>query len=89
MTVLSNKTSIDLNKRRLLKIAASTFCACQFPHAFSMPTQSKISKIIPCSGELIPAMSMGTWQAFNAGNNRALREDRCKVLAIFLKMVAV
>jgi diketogulonate reductase-like aldo/keto reductase len=85
MTALLNKTSIDLNKRRLLKIAASTFCACQFPHAFSMPTQSKITKIIPSSGELIPAIGMGTWQTFNVGNNKALRESRCKVLATFFE----
>ena len=85
----TNKTfldsNLDPNKRKLFKMAAATLCAWQIPYVFARSLQSPISKIIPSSGELIPVIGMGTWQTFNVGNNKPLREKRCEVLAAFFK----
>jgi diketogulonate reductase-like aldo/keto reductase len=76
-------SKIDINKRKLLKMAAASFCALQFPYAFSAPSRLPITKKIPSSGEVIPVIGMGTWQTFNVGNNQSLRDKRCEVLTSF------
>ena len=75
----------DLKKRQLIKAALCSLCFLQFPHAFAVSGQAAITKIIPSSGQSIPVIGMGTWQTFNVGNNKSLREKRCEVLKTFFK----
>jgi diketogulonate reductase-like aldo/keto reductase len=49
----------------------------------SKPSSDLITKPIPSSGEKLPVIGMGTWQTFNVGADKELREQRTKVLAAF------
>lgn len=44
-----------------------------------------IVRTIPSSGELLPAIGMGTWITFNVGNDRQLVADRTEVLRVFFE----
>ncbi len=54
------------------------------PTLKSKPTL--LMKPIPSTGELIPAIGMGTWISFNVGKNKKLRADRTQVLQTFFEM---
>ncbi len=43
----------------------------------------QLSRVIPRSGERLPAVGMGTWITFNVGNNQAARAARLEVLKAF------
>jgi diketogulonate reductase-like aldo/keto reductase len=43
----------------------------------------KLMRAIPSTGEQIPAIGLGTWIAFNVGEDRRLRDARAKVLEEF------
>ncbi len=46
---------------------------------------SPLKRAIPSSGEMIPAVGMGTWITFNVGGDTALRDQRAKVLQTFFE----
>jgi len=46
----------------------------------------KINKVIPSSGQLIPAIGMGTWITFNVGASQRLRAARTAVLKTFFEL---
>ncbi len=48
--------------------------------------QQIIEKSIPATGEKIPAIGMGTWQTFDAGNSAAKRASLEEVLRVFVEM---
>jgi diketogulonate reductase-like aldo/keto reductase len=51
----------------------------------AMPvTATMLKRKIPSSGELVPAIGLGTWQTFDAGNNAAGREPLKEVLKTLL-----
>lgn len=45
-----------------------------------------ITRVIPKTGEQIPAVGMGTWITFNVGANEALRRQRLDVLRTFFEL---
>lgn len=47
--------------------------------------RTKLAKPIPVSGELLPAVGMGTWITFNVGPVPALRDQRAEVLRRFFE----
>lgn len=47
--------------------------------------QQPIFKTIPVSGEKLPAIGMGTWQTFDAGNSAEKRETLAEVLRLFVE----
>ena len=49
-------------------------------------TETPLLRKIPSSGELIPAVGMGTWITFNVGGSKRLRDSRAKVLNTFFAM---
>lgn len=56
--------------------------------AVSLATDSKeiptiLERAIPSTGELISAVGLGTWQAFDAGSSKARREQLQRVLQLF------
>lgn len=44
-----------------------------------------LKRAIPSTGEMIPAVGMGTWITFNVGADTALRDQRAKVLQSFFE----
>ena len=44
----------------------------------------KIERIIPSTGEKIPAIGMGTWQTFDIGNSAEKRDQLQEVLKLFV-----
>ena len=46
-------------------------------------TSSLLTRAIPATGELIPAVGMGSWITFNVGASKKLRDARVKVLQAF------
>lgn len=53
-------------------------------HASDLPDTAR--RVVPSSGELIPALGMGTWITFNVGNSQSLRASRCRVLETFFEL---
>ncbi len=45
-----------------------------------------ISKTIPSTGERLPVIGMGTWQTFNVGTDRQIRDKRLEVLKLFFEL---
>lgn len=44
-----------------------------------------ITRVIPSSGEELPAVGMGSWITFNVGDDRELRDQRAEVLRTFFE----
>jgi diketogulonate reductase-like aldo/keto reductase len=55
-------------------MTANAFCATQVP----------AMRIIPSSGEKLPAMGLGSWITFNVGDDPVLRDECTEVIAAFL-----
>jgi len=49
----------------------------------NMQTKHPVLRTIPSSGEKIPAIGMGTWLTFDAGNSESKRKELKEVLRIF------
>lgn len=45
-----------------------------------------LAKQIPSTGEAIPVIGMGTWQTFNVGSDKKLRDARTRVLKTFFEL---
>jgi diketogulonate reductase-like aldo/keto reductase len=70
-------------KRRTLLLGA---VGVHFYSPFSFSSEKKekiISRKIPSTGEEIPAIGLGTWQVFDAGNDAAARAPLREVIANF------
>ena len=79
-----------MNRRNLLKSLLAIGAIRFIPYSgrvFSLEAKksSIILKPIPKSGELIPAIGMGTWITFNVGSSKKLIDQRKKVLEQFFK----
>ena len=72
--------SATLSRRSFLTVAAALALAPK--PALAQP----FSKIIPSSGEAVPAIGMGTWRTFDVGRNAAARAVRTSVLQQFFAM---
>ena len=73
-------------KRRTFITLASLASLTPWLPAFASDNRVKINKIIPSSGELIPAIGMGTWITFNVGASQRLRTARTAVLQKFFEL---
>ncbi len=47
-------------------------------------TQAPAMRVIPSSGEALPAMGLGSWITFNVGDDPVLRDECAEVIAAFL-----
>lgn len=56
------------------------------PSLFAGTDRKLITEPIPSTGEHIPVVGMGTWQTFNVGNDRRLRDARTQVLKAFFEL---
>ncbi len=77
-------TSHILNRRGLLGGLVAGGAAALIPGPLKALTPAEIlKKPIPSSGETLPVIGIGSWINFNVGPDRALRDNRTKVLEAF------
>ena len=75
---------MDESRRNLLRLLGG--CGAVFAlGAASGQTRTIMSRKIPSTGEELPAIGLGTWQVFDAGNNAAARAPLRQVIAEFVK----
>lgn len=72
------------SRREFLKSSGLAVLAITTP-AFAASNGALISKPIPSTGELINTIGMGTWQTFNVGSDKQLRDHRCHILSTFFQ----
>ncbi|WP_444998622.1 aldo/keto reductase [Aliikangiella sp. IMCC44359] len=73
-----------ITRRELMKLAASLPMMAAVPYSSLAASQSpKIMRKIPSSGELIPAVGMGSYQTFNVAGNEQLKKNLIQVLETF------
>ncbi len=72
--------------RRVVLAASIALAATAVPRLSlrAQPVQP-IARRIPSTGELIPAMGLGTWITFNVGNDPMLRDECAAVMAAFFE----
>lgn len=79
-----------ISRRQMLQFSAmaSGTLLLPFSNFDFMIDQNKniIKRKIPVTGEWLPAVGMGTWQTFDAGNDQAERENLKQVLQTFVNM---
>jgi diketogulonate reductase-like aldo/keto reductase len=74
------------SRRDILKASALAASAPIFSHttAFAQPRSTMLTRPIPSTKEPIPAVGLGTWQAFDVGTDRAALDQRKEVLQVLL-----
>lgn len=85
---MNNSTNIDLKRRKFLGITGNLTVTLGLGSMLGVRTlyakpDNIIARIIPASGEKLPAIGMGTWLTFNVGDNQQAREQRVQVLQAF------
>lgn len=75
-----------LNRRTLLGMILSGAATAALPGSVYANTSQSLMRPIPKSGEMLPAVGMGTWITFNVGQNTTLRDQRAEVLGKFFEM---
>ncbi|MDX1938924.1 MAG: aldo/keto reductase [Saprospiraceae bacterium] len=79
-----------ISRRQMLQLSAMSGGAFLLPFTnfdfMSNQNKNIIKRKIPSSGEVLPAVGMGTWQTFDAGNNQSERESLKQVLKTFVDM---
>ncbi len=71
-----------INRRRLM---AMTSAAALSP-ALGRAQSARLTKTIPSTGAVVPAIGMGTWLTFDVGSDETLRAQRTEVLRTFFSM---
>ncbi len=69
-------------RRALLQGALGAAMGLALPRGLVAATSSP-TRVIPSSGEAIPAVGLGTWQTFNVGKDPLLRDESAAVMAAF------
>lgn len=73
-----------LTRRNILTGIAAVPVLAATSHAFSkQQPNTNLTRLIPSSGQRIPAIGMGTWITFNVGDDPDARRQRAEVLKIF------
>lgn len=74
---------MQMHRRNFLRtgLAASTLLA--YPPLFSSTSNDYLTRVIPSTGEAIPAIGMGTWITFDVSTNDSVIDDRTKILREF------
>jgi diketogulonate reductase-like aldo/keto reductase len=73
-----------LSRRDFVKVVAVGAGALAFTGGSAM-AETVVRKPIPKTGELLPAIGLGTWQTFDVGANKAAREPLKRVLQEFVR----
>ena len=76
---------MKITRRRLMQATAAFGAAAAFPSASRSAPDSSSLRRIPSSGEMIPAVGLGTWITFNVGDDPVLRDECAAVMAAFFE----
>lgn len=66
-----------------MKAAAASGAAFALPGRTLAETFVPLARTIPSSGEVVPAIGLGTWITFNVGDDPVLRDECADVMAAF------
>jgi aryl-alcohol dehydrogenase-like predicted oxidoreductase len=72
-----------MDRRDALRFLGATFAAPLAAQAESAAQASPLTRAIPSTGELLPAIGLGTWITFDVGNDPAARAVRAEVMRRF------
>ena len=75
---MGRSSNDNLTRRSLLGCAASLVLP-----VTAQPVRGVLTKPIPSSGEALPVVGLGTWIAFNVGNDATARAERAEVMRNF------
>jgi len=74
----------EMSRRAVLgSMGAAAAASLIGPRLASAALEGVLKKAIPATGELLPAIGMGSWITFNVGDDSDLREARVEVLRAF------
>jgi aryl-alcohol dehydrogenase-like predicted oxidoreductase len=82
----SNEGAIPITRRQCLQILGAVVVATAMTHPSSSLAANGISRKIPKSGELLPVIGLGTYDAFDIGNNASDRDSAKEVLTRFVEL---
>jgi diketogulonate reductase-like aldo/keto reductase len=85
MSMTSTPRSI-LNRRGLLAASAGSLAAALLSRPTAAESGGMLRRPIPSTGELVPAIGMGSWITFDVGDNAELRAARAEVLRQFFAL---
>ncbi|HET9536467.1 MAG TPA: aldo/keto reductase, partial [Mesorhizobium sp.] len=74
---------MTVTRRTLMKAAAVSALTFALPDGTTGAVHEP--RIIPSSGEAIPAVGLGTWITFNVGDDPVLRNECVAVMAAFFE----
>lgn len=75
---------MSINRRELVQGALGAFAAMGFAAPALAGTGPDV-RAIPATGELIPAVGLGSWITFNVGEDPVLRDESAAVIDAFLR----
>ena len=83
MAGVGETTGSPLSRRQAMGLLAGAGLAAAFGSRGSHAEPAWIRRPVPSSGEELPVVGLGTWQAFDVGNSAVELEPRRQVLARF------
>ncbi|RWN63335.1 MAG: aldo/keto reductase [Mesorhizobium sp.] len=72
-----------ITRRTFVKAAAASGAALVLPAAAPGAPPAPVMRTVPSSGEMLPAVGLGTWITFNVGDDPVLRDECAEVMAAF------
>ncbi|AZO00846.1 aldo/keto reductase [Mesorhizobium sp. M9A.F.Ca.ET.002.03.1.2] len=74
-----------ITRRTFVKAAAASGAAFALPGAAPGAPPAPLMRAVPSSGEMLPAVGLGTWITFNVGDDPVLRDECADVIAAFFE----
>jgi diketogulonate reductase-like aldo/keto reductase len=74
-----------VTRRMFVKAAAASAAMLALPKTAPGAIHAPAMRIIPSSGDAIPAVGLGTWITFNVGDDPVLRDECADVIAAFFE----
>ena len=75
-----------MDRRRFIQLAGAGLGLAATPLLYANTGHTSVRKVIPSTGEVIPAIGMGTWVTFNIGEDPVARAQRSEVLRTFFAL---
>ena len=72
-------------RRQLLSGCAALVGSLAVPLDLHAQSAGPVTRLIPSTGELVPAVGLGTWITFNVGDDPVLRDESAAVMAAFFE----
>src|SRR5436190_23455183 len=75
-----------MTRREAAKVIGGTAAALVFPVSVEGDSSTMLTRIIPCSGEKLPVIGLGTWRAFDVDLTAEIRSQLEDVLSRFVEL---